>query len=179
LNRLFSRRLCNARARFRQGRDFVIASAAPRETVPMAFRPGARYHSRGTISEADVRILQTGAMFAAGALMLSGTGACLADTAAKIDHSRAAPAPDYPDGAQLLGEQGDVLLDIQVASNGRPERIRVKQSSGYRDLDDAAVGTAANWHYMPAMAGGDAELGWAAVRIRYQLPQAAPATKSQ
>lgn len=123
-----------------------------------------------------MQILRTGAMLAGltGALMLGGASACVADSPAKIDHSRPAPAPDYPDDAQLTGEQGDVLLAIQVASNGRPERIRVQQSSGYRDLDDAAVGTAANWHYMPAMSGGDTELGWAKVRIRYQLPQAAP-----
>jgi periplasmic protein TonB len=131
--------------------------------------------------EVDMQILRTGAMLAGltGALMLGGAGACLADSAAKIDHSRPAPSPDYPDDAQLTGEQGDVLLAIQVASNGRPERIRVQQSSGYRDLDDAAVGTAANWHYVPAMSGGDTELGWTKVRIRYQLPQAAPATRSQ
>jgi protein TonB len=127
-----------------------------------------------------MQFLRTGAALAAltGALMLGGTSACLADSAAKIDHSRAAPAPDYPDAAQAQGEQGDVLLDIQVASNGKPTRVRLDRSSGYPDLDTAAVQTAANFRYTPAMSGGDTETAWTKVRIRYELPQA-PATKSQ
>jgi TonB family protein len=113
------------------------------------------------------------------ALALGGTGACLADTPAKIDHNRLTPMPEYPNAAQDQGEQGDVLLTIQVATNGRPERIRVQQSSGFEDLDTAAVDAAANWHYVPAMAGGDTETSWTKVRVRYQLPQAAPANRSQ
>ncbi len=71
-----------------------------------------------------------------------------------------------------------MLLDIQVTSGGHPRRIRVAQSSGYSDLDTAAVQTAANWHYVPAMEGGDTEMAWTKVRIRYELAQA-PAVKSQ
>lgn len=120
-----------------------------------------------------MRILRTGAILAAlaGTLMLSGTSACLADSAAKIDQNKANLAADYPGDAQVQGEQGDVLLDVEVSSNGRPERIRLDKSSGYTDLDNAALQTAANFHYVPAVSGGDTETTWKRIVIRYELPQ--------
>jgi TonB family protein len=121
-----------------------------------------------------MQISRTGVVLAAltGALMLSGTSACLADSLAKIDQNKAALTADYPGDAQVQGEQGDVLLDVEVASNGRPERIRLDKSSGYTDLDNAALQTAANFHYVPVISGGDTETTWKKIVIRYQLPQA-------
>jgi TonB family protein len=121
-----------------------------------------------------MQISRTGAVLAAltGVLMLSGTSACLADSLAKIDQNKAALTADYPGDAQVQGEQGDVLLDVEVGTNGRPQRIRLDKSSGYTDLDDAALQTAANFHYVPAVSGGDTETTWKKIVIRYQLPQA-------
>ncbi len=120
-----------------------------------------------------MQFLRTGAVLAAltGTLMLGGTSACLADSPAKIDQSKAALTADYPGDAQLQGEQGDVLLDVEVAPNGRPARIRLDKSSGYPDLDNAALQTAANFRYVPAVSGGDTETTWKKIVIRYQLPQ--------
>ncbi len=111
------------------------------------------------------------------ALTLGGSAACLADTPAKIDHSYHNPAPLYPDGAQIAGEQGDVLLEIKVTANGYPREIRVKQSSGFQDLDDAAIQTTAGWRYVPAVVDGDTATTWTTVKIHYQLPQPAPASQ--
>ena len=104
------------------------------------------------------------------ALTLGGSEVCLADSPAKVDHSYANGAPLYPDAAQLAGEQGDVLVEVQVTANGYPRRIRVKQTSGFRDLDDAAIETAANWRYVPAVVDGDTATAWTTLKIHYALP---------
>jgi len=111
------------------------------------------------------------------ALTLGGSTACLADSPAKVDHSYPNAAPTYPDTAQYAGEQGDVLLDVQVTANGYPRKVRVKQSSGFEDLDTAAIETAANWRYIPAVVDGDTATSWTTVKIHYQLPQPAPASQ--
>jgi TonB family protein len=111
------------------------------------------------------------------ALTLGGTAVCRADSPARVDHSVSNAAPVYPDAAQSAGEQGDVLVDVKVSAGGYPQRIRIKQSSGFRDLDTAAMDTAANWHYIPAVVDGDLAPTWTTVKIHYQLPQPVPASQ--
>lgn len=48
-------------------------------------------------------------------------------------------APVYPIGSRLRGEQGVVVLDAEVTTDGRVARVHLVQSSGYRALDMAAV----------------------------------------
>ena len=115
------------------------------------------------------RDIAGGAVFAL-ALTLGGAAVCLADTPAKIDHSYHNPPPFYPDAAQFAGEQGDVLLEIQVTANGYPRKIRVKETSGFRDLDDAAIQTTAGWRYLPAVVDGDTATTWTTLKVRYTLP---------
>ncbi len=103
-------------------------------------------------------------------LMLGGISPGLADTMAKIDHAYPSPPPVYPDAAQDRGEQGDVLVEVQVGANGRPRKIRLKQSSGFDDLDSAAIESAANWRYIPAIVDGDTSTSWMTVRIHYGPP---------
>ena len=111
-------------------------------------------------------------------LVLGAVSPGLADTMAKIDRAYPSPPPVYPDAAQDRGEQGDVLVEVQVGANGRPRKIRLKQSSGFDDLDSAAIESAANWRYIPAIVDGDASTSWMTVRIHYGPPEpgaAAPA----
>ncbi|MBV8975850.1 MAG: energy transducer TonB [Alphaproteobacteria bacterium] len=105
--------------------------------------------------------------------MLGGSTLCFADSPAKVDHSYPNMAPEYPDASQLAEEQGDVVLDVQVDSSGRPNRIRVKRSSGFTDLDNAAIETAANWHFIPAVVDGDLATSWTTIKIHYELPKPA------
>jgi protein TonB len=69
------------------------------------------------------------------------------------------------------GEQGMVLVDLYVRPNGRIEKYKVAQSSGFGDLDDAAVEGLLNWHFVPAVRDGDPVSDWTTVRIVFQLPQ--------
>jgi periplasmic protein TonB len=82
----------------------------------------------------------------------------------------------YPIEAQGAGEQGVVGLRVYVHTNGRTVRVKVTRSSGYADLDTAAIQTVMNWHYIPAMEGGEATSEWMALQINYQLPNKAAPT---
>jgi TonB family protein len=62
-----------------------------------------------------------------------------------------------------------------VTSFGYPRKIRVKQSSGFEDLDNAATEAAAGWHYVPAVIDGDTATAWTTVKIHFELPQQAAA----
>jgi protein TonB len=58
--------------------------------------------------------------------------------------------PPYPELARNHGEQGKVLLSIQVAPNGRASAVTIVASSGYLILDNAARDAVLGWHFLPA-----------------------------
>jgi TonB family protein len=83
--------------------------------------------------------------------------------------------PPYPDSAQLNGEQGIVAVDVQVSSSGAIRRVRLNTSSGFNDLDNAAIEGVMGWHFVPAIRNGSTETDWVTEKVVFQLPTAAPA----
>lgn len=63
------------------------------------------------------------------------------------------PKPDYPRLSQTLGEKGRVLLEVYILSNGDVGDIRIKSSSGFARLDQAALKAVRQWRYIPAIKG--------------------------
>lgn len=88
-----------------------------------------------------------------------------------VDMSQPHPQPPYPDSALAGGEQGTVLVDLYVRPNGTIEKYKVARSSGFGDLDDAAVEGVLNWHFVPAVQNGDPVSDWTTVKIVFELPQ--------
>ena len=64
------------------------------------------------------------------------------------------PAPTYPNISRRLGEKGTVSLDILVRADGSVGDVKVKTSSGYKRLDDAAIKAIKRWQFVPAHQGG-------------------------
>lgn len=62
--------------------------------------------------------------------------------------------PVYPKGARLRGEEGAVVLELHVTSQGRAEAVRVVTTSGFEELDRAAVTAVKAARFTPAKAGG-------------------------
>ena len=65
------------------------------------------------------------------------------------------PAKFFPPVAQLLGEEGDLLLEFTVKTNGRIADPKVGKTSGYPRLDAAALKMVQEWRYKPAALNGD------------------------
>ncbi len=107
---------------------------------------------------------------------LLSAGAVLATAAAQDAQRRLDPAypnyqPAYPDAAQNNGEQGDVVLKVKVSDSGHVRAVAVVRSSGFADLDNAAVAGVMGWRYLPA----DSTSILDNVRIAYRLPVKTPA----
>lgn len=88
------------------------------------------------------------------------------DAPLHLDHHFPNYQPNYPDAAQVNGEQGDVVLDVQITAGGKVRNIKVDQSSGFADLDNAAIAGVLRWRFVPG--GTSAE--WTKVTITYRLP---------
>ncbi len=63
------------------------------------------------------------------------------------------PAPAYPQLSRRLKEQGTVLLEILILPDGTVGEVRVKESSGFKRLDETAVKAVKRWRYTPARRG--------------------------
>lgn len=74
------------------------------------------------------------------------------------------PAPVYPALSRRNKEEGVVLLSIVVLADGSVTSVRVKASSGYSRLDQAAITAVKNWHFVAAKKGA------VAIDYEYELP---------
>lgn len=77
--------------------------------------------------------------------------------------------PVYPEIARRRGEQGRVLLRVNVSADGRPIEVDVAQTSGYPTLDEAAQSAVRHWQFVPAMQAGSPIEAVADVPVRFRL----------
>ena len=77
--------------------------------------------------------------------------------------------PDYPKGARQRGEQGDVILEIRVNSKGTVDDVKVATSSGFAELDEAAVRAAKAAKFSPARSGHDPVASTARLKLSFKL----------
>ncbi|MCB1657767.1 MAG: energy transducer TonB [Pseudomonadales bacterium] len=79
------------------------------------------------------------------------------------------PSPQYPNMSRRLAEQGKVLLEVLILANGTVGDIKIKQSSGYKRLDDAALQAVKQWQFLPAKRGNQAIDYWYVQPISFSL----------
>ncbi|MGH6878174.1 MAG: energy transducer TonB [Rhizomicrobium sp.] len=92
---------------------------------------------------------------------------------AHVDLSQPHPQPAYPTAALASGEQGTVLVNVLVPSSGHISEYRLAQSSGFGDLDNAALESVLGWRFVPAVRDGDTVTDWTTVKVVFELPQPA------
>lgn len=62
--------------------------------------------------------------------------------------------PRYPVGSRRKREQGVVVLRVVIAESGRVEDVSVATSSGFPDLDQAALQAIKLWRWAPTIRNG-------------------------
>ena len=77
--------------------------------------------------------------------------------------------PSYPAFAKKRGQQGTVLLKVNVSIDGKPDNIQLQKSSGFTLLDQAAQNTVKTWHFVPAKQGNAPIDAWVIVPITFKL----------
>ncbi|PIQ54895.1 MAG: energy transducer TonB [Comamonadaceae bacterium CG12_big_fil_rev_8_21_14_0_65_59_15] len=81
------------------------------------------------------------------------------------------PAPVYPPLSLRRGEQGTVQIRVLISSQGRALSGEVAQSSGFDQLDRAALRAVLQWRYVAAQADGVAIDKWFTVPVRFRLDE--------
>lgn len=82
---------------------------------------------------------------------------------------RAAFRPVYPRGCRQRREEGVVTLSIAVTAEGKVEHVKVVQSSGFPELDQAALAAAKRAGFSPAVREGRPVPGTVQVPIVFRL----------
>lgn len=81
----------------------------------------------------------------------------------------AAPAPRYPVESRRKREAGTVTLLVVVGEDGRVETISISRSSGFEQLDRAALSAVRRWRWSPVMIDGQAVKVRGLVQIPFEL----------
>ena len=79
------------------------------------------------------------------------------------------PRPRYPPSARRNRVQGRVLLAVVVTTSGRAGSVRIRRSSGYQLLDQAALKTVKRWRFRPATRNGKPVSARVIVPITFKL----------
>jgi len=78
------------------------------------------------------------------------------------------PFPAYPRSEQTNGNEGKVLLLVQVDATGVPDAVTIASSSGYPGLDESARSTVrTRWRFKPAQKKGISCAGQLLLPIRF------------
>lgn len=98
-----------------------------------------------------------------------GNATSIAPTAVQLEYL-SAPPPKYPRGALVRRIEGTVLLQVLVGIDGRPLDVTVSQTSGNRELDEAARSQILErWSFRPAMKNGQAVQALGLVPVAFSL----------
>lgn len=79
------------------------------------------------------------------------------------------PPPAYPRRLLKRGVEGEVLVRAEVQDDGRCSQVRLKESSGYRQFDEAALSAVRDWRFVPARRGADSVVAWVDVPIEFRI----------
>jgi protein TonB len=77
--------------------------------------------------------------------------------------------PQYPRSARLRGEQGDVVMEMHIDENGTVDLVEVASSSGFPELDEAAVRAVRSARFTPAKSDGKSVASTARVTLTFRL----------
>jgi len=76
------------------------------------------------------------------------------DVVAAVPRYRDNPPPSYPSVARRRGYEGLVILSVMVCTDGTVGDVRVKESSGKKILDRAAISGVRTWRFEPGARDG-------------------------
>lgn len=104
----------------------------------------------------------------AAALLGCASGAVLAAEVPAVFDVQQCKA-DYPERSRLNQEEGDIRLSVLVTAEGKVVDVKIEKSTGFRDLDKAAVIAAARCQVVPGSKDGSAVESWTTVHYSWKL----------
>jgi len=98
-------------------------------------------------------------------------------TTPRLDPSGTNLQPNYPASALPAHEQGAIVLDVEVTETGKARGVLLLQSTGFLDLDRAAIDAVLGWRFIPATENGKPAVGHVNEKIVFAPPDA-PASQA-
>jgi protein TonB len=80
------------------------------------------------------------------------------------------PTPVYPAAARAQRENGVVMLNFLVGTDGSVVDSRVETSSGHAELDQAARATLSRCRFRPGTLNGRPEASWHIMKYVWSVP---------
>jgi protein TonB len=106
------------------------------------------------------------------ALTFSSLSPALADeTKPRVDASGANMMPAYPATALPDKESGAVVISALVNTDGKVQKVALRQSSGYADLDTVAANAILGWKFIPGTKDGQPVQAWTSIQIKFTPPE--------
>jgi len=87
---------------------------------------------------------------------------------AVVDFSSCAK-PAYPSQSARMGNEGMVVLQFLIGTDGRVVESRIERSSGFRDLDRSAQQALVQCRFTPALVDGRPQQSWTSVQYVWRL----------
>lgn len=100
------------------------------------------------------------------AVLVSG-GAFAAEVPASFDSKNC--KADYPKASLMNEEQGTVSMSFQVSAGGDVLDSKVEKSSGFKNLDKAAIKALSACKFKPGTKDGKADTTWTKVDYAWKL----------
>jgi len=141
------------------------APEAPKSPAPIPDAPAAP-PSAIAAATATATAVQVAANPPSGAAQAATAAVELPSSDAQYLHN---PKPTYPRASRQRGEQGRVVVNVLIGTDGTAQQAEIKVSSGFERLDLAALRTAKAWRYVPGKRGGVPEAMWYAVPLNFAM----------
>jgi protein TonB len=149
-----------------------VAEASPRQKAVAQFEPQQILAAPETAPTPGAAVLPEPAPAPAAAAPVAAAAppaqAPLAPPRFDADYLNN-PAPAYPLAAKRRGEEGKVVLRVQVGPDGRAGDVVIAASSGFPLLDEAALAAVRGWRFVPARRGEAAVAASVLVPLRFKL----------
>jgi TonB family protein len=75
----------------------------------------------------------------------------------------------YPRQSRLAGVSGKVMVEVFISEKGIPQKSELVGSSGFPDLDEAALKQSLRWQYLPAFLDGVPVASRLRIPVRFVL----------
>lgn len=130
----------------------LIPTPTPATTLPSAAGAASSPHTASSDLVTNSTGANTSAHNAQAALV---TGSCA--------------KPAYPLASTRMDEEGTVTLRFRVEATGQVSQSEVRQSSGFKRLDETARSALSRCRFTPALVQGQASASWATIRYTWRL----------
>ncbi|WP_308167121.1 MULTISPECIES: energy transducer TonB [Symbiopectobacterium] len=149
----------------------AVAPAPPEKKTPPPVKkavPAKRKPTPQPVRQEPVTAANNAPSATAAPVTSATQDAPLMPPQANADYLRNHPSP-YPEVAISRGQEGTVLLNVQVRPDGKVQTLNIQKSSGYPALDNAARDTVLRWSFVPARRGSQAVNCWVVVPVDFSL----------